>query len=132
MKIFVDTNIFLDLVLKRENFESALLIFNAIEKKLYIGTILDISLLNIDYVANKQVKDIKDFLSLVNTMFEVAGGTNKMFDDALSIQNNNLEDNLQYISAKKLMCDAIVTNDKKFYSEEIVKFTSSEFVDRYL
>jgi predicted nucleic acid-binding protein len=32
MKIFVDTNIFLDLILKRENFHDALLIFNAIEK----------------------------------------------------------------------------------------------------
>ena len=132
MKIFVDTNIFLDLIFKRENFESALLIFNAIEKRLYVGAILDISLLNIDYIANKQVKDIKDFLRLVNTIFEVVGGTNKMFDDALSIQNDNLEDNLQYISAKKLMCDVIVTNDKKFYSEEIEKFTSSAFVDRYL
>ncbi|RUM72299.1 MAG: hypothetical protein DSZ09_01480 [Sulfurovum sp.] len=132
MKIFVDTNIFLDLIFKRENFESALLIFNAIEKRLYVGAILDISLLNIDYIANKQVKDIKDFLRLVNTIFEVVGGTNKMFDDALSIQNDDLEDNLQYISAKKLMCDVIVTNDKKFYSEEIEKFTSSAFVDRYL
>jgi len=90
MKIFVDTNIFLDLIFKRENFESALLIFNAIEKRLYVGAILDISLLNIDYIANKQVKDIKDFLRLVNTIFEVVGGTNKMFDDALSIQNDNL------------------------------------------
>ncbi|RUM75983.1 MAG: hypothetical protein DSZ12_02680 [Sulfurovum sp.] len=132
MKIFVDTNIFLDLIFKRENFESALLIFNAIEKRLYVGAILDISLLNIDYIANKQVKDIKDFLRLVNTIFEVVGGTNKMFDDALSIQNDDLEDNLQYVSAKKLMCDVIVTNDKKFYSEEIEKFTSSAFVDRYL
>ena len=34
MKIFVDTNIFLDLILKREHFEKALLIFNAIEKRI--------------------------------------------------------------------------------------------------
>ncbi len=132
MKIFVDTNVFLDLILKRENFENSLLIFNAIEKKLYSGVILDITLLNIDYIANKQVKDIKDFLGLVNTIFEIVGGTNKMFDEALSIKNVDLEDNLQYISAKKLMCDVIVTNDKTFYSEEIVKFTSNAFVDKYL
>lgn len=31
MKIFVDTNIFLDLILKRENFDKSLLIFNAVE-----------------------------------------------------------------------------------------------------
>lgn len=37
MKIFVDTNIFLDLILKRENFDKALLIFNAVEKQLFMG-----------------------------------------------------------------------------------------------
>ena len=132
MKIFVDTNIFLDLILKRENFENALLILNAIEKKLYSGVVLDITLLNIDYIANKQIKDVKDFLGLVNTMFEVVGGTNKMFDEALSLKNDDLEDSLQYISAKKMMCDVIVTNDKMFYSEEIETLTSNAFVDRYL
>jgi len=132
MKIFIDTNIFLDLILKRENFENSLLIFNAIEKKLYTGIILDITLLNIDYIAKKQVKDIKNFLGLINTIFEIVGGTNKMFDEALSIENDDLEDSLQYISAKKLKCDIIVTNDKKFYSEDIEKYTSSGFVDKYL
>ena len=39
MKIFVDTNIFLDLILKREKFHDALLIFNAIEKKLFEGAL---------------------------------------------------------------------------------------------
>jgi len=67
MKIFVDTNIFLDLILKREKFHDALLIFNAIEKKLFEGIILDITILNIDYVAKKQVKNIKDFIKLINS-----------------------------------------------------------------
>ena len=62
MKIFVDTNIFLDLILKREKFHDALLIFNAIEKKLFEGIILDITILNIDYIAKKQVKNINQIL----------------------------------------------------------------------
>jgi len=33
MKVFVDTNVFLDLILKRETYKEALLIFNAVEKK---------------------------------------------------------------------------------------------------
>ena len=78
MKIFVDTNVFLDLILKRENFDKALLIFNAIEKQLFIGVILDITILNIDYIANKQIEDIKKFLNLINMKFEVIGATNNM------------------------------------------------------
>ena len=132
MRIFIDTNIFLDLILKRERFKEAVILLNSCEQKLFEGYVADITLLNIDYVASKQVKDIKDFLGLVNTIFDVTGGTNKMFDEALSIKNIDLVDNLQYISAKKLMCDVIVTNDKTFYSEEIVTFTSNAFVDKYL
>jgi len=32
MKIFIDTNIFLDFLLKREYYEDAMIIFNAVEK----------------------------------------------------------------------------------------------------
>ncbi|MDD5399763.1 MAG: PIN domain-containing protein [Sulfurimonas sp.] len=130
MKIFIDTNIFLDLLLKREGFEKALLIFNAIEKKLFSATILDITILNIDYIASKQVKDIKAFLNLVNKHFEVVGATNEMIDFALQMQNSDLEDNLQYICAKKQKCECIITNDKNFYSPDIEVLTSSEFSER--
>ena len=132
MKIFVDTNIFLDLILKRDNFEDAIVILNAVEKRLYSGAVLDITLLNIDYIANRQVKDIKEFLMLVNSIFKVIGGTNKMFEEALSIDNGDLEDSLQYISAKRAQCDIIVTNDATFYSNDIVKCSSSMFVEKYL
>ncbi len=130
MKIFIDTNIFLDLLLKREGFEKSLLIFNAVEKKLFSATVLDITILNIDYIASKQVKDIKAFLNLVNKQFEVVGATNEMIDFALQMQNSDLEDNLQYICAKKQKCECIITNDKKFYSPDIEVLTSSEFSER--
>ncbi len=56
MKIFIDTNIFLDFLLKREYYEDAMIIFNAVEKNIFDGIVLDITLLNIDYVASKQIK----------------------------------------------------------------------------
>ena len=45
MKIFIDTNIFLDLILKRENYNKALIILNAIEKRVFQGVIADITVL---------------------------------------------------------------------------------------
>ena len=132
MKIFVDTNIFLDLILQREHCDKSLLILNAIEKKLFSGVVLDISILNIDYIAKKQIKEIKDFLKLINKQFEVVGATNVMIEDALEIDNNDLEDNLQYIAAKHLDCTLIITNDKRFLVREMVILSSSEFVDQYL
>ncbi len=132
MKLFLDTNVFLDLILKRECFDKALLIFNAIEARLFSGVILDITILNIDYIANQQVKDIKEFLKLVNKYFEVVGASNEMIEEALKIDNKDLEDNLQYLSAKNSKCEIIITNDKNFYAKDIETVSSSEFVQRYL
>ena len=132
MKIFVDTNIFLDLILKRENFDKSLLIFNAIERRFFTGVILDITILNIDYIANKQIKDVKEFLNLINTKFEVIRASNSMIEQALKIDNKDLEDNLQYIVAIESDCELIITNDKNFYIKDLSVLTSNEFVKKYL
>ena len=132
MKIFVDTNIFLDLILKRKSFHDALLLFNGVEKKLFSAAILDITVLNIDYVAKKQVKDIKEFIQLLNSNFSVVGVSNEIIAKALEIKNSDFEDTLQYLSAKDLKSDCIITNDKSFYKADIETLSSSEFVKKYL
>ena len=132
MKVFIDTNIFLDLILKREYYQEAMLIFNAIEKQLFIGYIADITILNIDYIAKKQIKNIKEFLSIVNQTFVINGASNDMIDQALKIQNNDLEDNIQYLIAKQNNCDVIVTNNQNFYSKDIKTINSIEFKQRYI
>lgn len=132
MKIFVDTNIFLDLILKRESFHDAMLLFNAVEKNLFEGAISDITVLNIDYIAKKQVKDIKEFIRLVNTNFKIVGVSNEMISKALEIENKDFEDILQYLCAKSLDCKCIITNDKEFYQDKIETLSSREFVLRYL
>lgn len=132
MKLLIDTNIFLDLILKRENYKEALLILNAIEKKLFDASILDITILNIDYIAKKQVRNTNALLSAINQLFTVLGASNISIEKALNIDNNDLEDNLQYICAKEAECEIIITNDKNFYSNSIEKMTSMEFVNKHL
>ncbi|MEA1953176.1 MAG: PIN domain-containing protein [Campylobacterota bacterium] len=132
MKIFIDTNIFLDLILKREHFRDALLLFNAVEKNIFSGVILDITVLNIDYVAKKQVKDIKEFIQLINVNFSIVGVSNEMISTALEIKNSDFEDTLQYLSAKSFDCDCVITNDKGFYKSELETLSSREFVEKYL
>jgi len=132
MKIFVDTNIFLDLILEREYYKESILILNAIDKNIFDGVVLDISLLNIDYIAKKQVKDIREFIDLINKSFLVLGADNNSFTKALEIDNNDLEDNLQYVCAKNEKCELIITNDKSFYSNDIKLYTSYEFVKKYI
>ncbi len=132
MKLFIDTNIFLDLILKRDAYKEALLIFNAIEKRIFEAFVLDITLLNIDYIAKKQVKDIRSFINIINKNFKVLGGSNSLIEEALLVKNMDFEDNLQYVCAKKHNCDLIITNDKKFFSANIKTLTGYEFVAAYL
>ena len=132
MKIFIDTNIFLDLILKREDYKSALMIFDAIEQNIFEGVVLDITILNIDYIANKQVKEIRDFLLLINKNFTVKGASNALIEEALRVNNSDLEDNLQYVIAKNSRVELIVTNDKKFHKGILPIMTSKEFVDKYV
>ena len=132
MKIFIDTNIFLDLILKRERYKEAMVVLNSIEEGLFEGCVLDVSLLNIDYIAKKQVKDIRKFLRLLNSLFIVAGATNKMIKLALDLQNKDLEDNLQYICAREMGAEYIVTNDNSFFSPDIEVINSVDFIRKYI
>ena len=52
MKIFVDTNIFLDVLLQRDEANNSTVVLNAIKEGLYCGVVLFIRLLILDYVAN--------------------------------------------------------------------------------
>ena len=132
MKVFVDTNVFLDLILKREAYKEALLIFNAVEKKMFTGVILDITLLNIDYVAQKQVRDVRNFLRFVNSVFDIQDASNSSVNEALAIDNNDLEDNLQYVSAINSKATLIISNDIKFYQGKIEVMNSRAFVEKYI
>lgn len=54
MKLFLDTNIFMDMLFERDNGIYAKQIIQLIQDKTHEGYVADITLLNIDYVAKKQ------------------------------------------------------------------------------
>ena len=131
MKIFIDTNIFLTLLLKREGYEDVRQILNTCAAGIWEGVVCDITLLNIDYVASKQTKNVRNFLKIVNDNFLVVGVDNTMFQSALEIENSDLEDSAQYICAQKAHCDVIVTDDRSFYRGGIEVVDSQAFVRQY-
>ena len=132
MKIFLDTNILLDLLLQREKFEEAMIIFNSIEKGIHEGVVLDITLVNVEYISRKQEIDTKEFLKLMVENCKVVGADNNLSMEALNLNNNDFEDSLQYVCAKNEMCEQIITNDKGFYLGELEVLGSSEFVAGFL
>lgn len=71
-------------------------------------------------------------MNFINIKFEIIGASNNMIEKALKIDNKDLEDNLQYIVALESHCDLIITNDKNFYTNNLLVLTSDDFVKKYL
>lgn len=130
MKIFVDTNIFLDVLLQRTEAYHSTIVLNAVKEGLYEGVVLDITLLNIDYVAQKQSVNVKDFLKLINHSFSIVGADNERMKEALSLEHHDLEDALQWVCAKHAKCSMIVTHDKDFYQGSLPCISAKEFTKR--
>ena len=132
MKIFVDTNVFLDIVLKRGDYDASLAIFKAVKNRVYEGVVADISLVNIAYISRKVNVDIRAYLSAIEQSFVVQGADNTIIQDALILPNDDIEDNIQYLMALYSECECIVSNDRRFYRGDIEVFRSDVFTDRYL
>ena len=132
MKIFLDTNILLDLLLEREKFEEAMIILNSVERGIHEAVILDITLVNVDYIAKKQKVDAKEFLKLIVKNCKITSVSNDLSLEALILDNNDFEDSLQYVCAKNEACEQIVTNDKGFYLGDVKVVSSVAFVEGFL
>ena len=132
MTVFVDTNVFIDFLFKRDGYDEALLIFKAIKQHIFEGYVSDISLLNIDYVARKHTVDTQAFLKIIARDFVIVGADNNLFHRAFSIANNDLEDTVQYLLAHQHGADCLITNDRTFYRGAIPLLSSHEFIKRYL
>ncbi len=132
MKIFVDTNVFLDILFKRGNYNASLAIFKAVKNRVFEGLVADISIVNIAYISRKVDVDIRAYLSVIERSFSVMGADNSIVQDALILNNTDIEDNIQYFLALAGKCDCIVSNDKGFYVGDIEVLDNGEFVERYL
>lgn len=131
MKLFIDTNIFLDLFLERWDFNSIYNLFNLWENFSFFTS--DKSLLDFFYIARKATDKQKALLYIKNIIyaFEIFGWTKKNFIDML--ENNNFtdfEDSFQHEIAKNAKVDFIITNNKKdFKNSQIRAFTAKEFLE---
>ena len=132
MKIFVDTNVFLDVLFKRGDYDASLAIFKAVKNRVFEGFVADISIINIAYISRKVEVDIRTYLSAIEKSFFVKGADNGIIKDALHLDNDDIEDNIQYYLALYDECDCILTNDKGFYKGDVEVLGSKAFVEKYL
>lgn len=134
-KILFDTNTLLDFLIseREENHAAQRIMKLAAEEKLE-GCVSPISLLNIFYILRKQRTEqerkeiIESFLDIL-TLVELDIDTMRL---GIYVSIDDYEDGIQYLSAKKVNADFIITRDRQFrdYDLDIQRISSIEFIEQ--
>ena len=131
-KVFLDTNVILDLILGREGAEYAKQILQlGIESQIRNCTSI-LSFANIAYILRKYLsqKDTLETLeNLFDSVFILSMGDQQVYR-ALKLDCPDFEDSLQVACASAEGCDLIITNDTKHFKNiPIPVFSSKEFIE---
>lgn len=129
MKILIDTNVILDVLIKRDPFylDSAR-VWTLISDRVITGYISAISVNNLYYIINK-LKGQKTAILFVDQVledFEIISLTKDILKQARSIQRKDFEDLIQYFSALHEGCDFLVTRNKKDFPSIGIKIISPQ------
>ena len=134
MNIFLDTNVVLDFLLKRESFFAPArnVIALCLNRKypLYISSV---SFANISYLARKGCDgmSVNELLASLRAMLSVSTCDQNTVDNSLALNPKDFEDAMQYFSAEYVACDYIITrNGKDFPQSGIPILTPQEFIDQ--
>lgn len=132
-KIFVDTNIVMDLLEKREAFfEEAQELFTLADKKevkLYISAL---TIANVHFLLYKHLKmEARKILIKFKMLVEVLPVDDKIIELALISDQKDFEDAIQYYTAIENDIKIILTRNKKdFKNSTIPILTAREFLNR--
>lgn len=132
-KIFVDTNIVLDLLSRRIEFyeDSQDLFTYAIDHKVKL-IVSSLTFANTHYILKEQLKmsKVRSSLRKFKTLVEVAAFDDKVLELALEEEFKDFEDGIQYYTAAENSCEAIITRNKKdFKISAIPVLNAKEFVE---
>lgn len=132
--IFVDTNIIIDLLAKRDLFyKDAQALFTLSDKREIQLCISSLSFANAYYSIVKHHKDIdaKKYLAKFKVLVKVLPLEDKAIELALASDFNDFEVGLQYFIAMDNESDIIITRNKKdFKNAKIPVMTAGEYIRR--
>ncbi|MDB5136682.1 MAG: PilT protein [Mucilaginibacter sp.] len=131
-KIFVDSDILLDLLLKRDSFfdHSQKLLKKSQEKtiKLYTSTLI---LANVHYLIAKGTnkKTAKDSIKILMGLLNVLSFDPDNISSAINSEHVDFEDTIQFYIAEKHQCDLIISRNIKHYKKfDLPVLTTEQFL----
>ena len=134
LKVFIDTNVFLNSYLNRDNGISKS-IFDFLETRDIDIYLNDISIINIAYIIKKSFskEEIKEKINLMIETYHIISASQEVISLANNSSFSDFEDGVQYYCAKEVKADLIISNNKKdFKSSKIEVLTPLEFSLLYI
>ena len=132
MKVFLDTNIVIDLLDKREPFYiDAVKLFTLAYQKEITLFVSPMTYATASYLLRKHGKEgMRKLLSNFRQLSQITTADEKVVDAALASSFDDYEDALQYYSALTRNVDVIVTRNKKdFTSASIPVLSPKELLE---
>lgn len=130
--ILIDANIILDVLCARAPFvDDSERVLNLCETDLVDGCLSALSIPNLVYVMGKELDpgDIENVIDTIGLLLTVVDLKAKDLKDAAALRLKDFEDALQYVTAKRIRADYIVTrNIKDFPDFGIRSITPADFL----
>ena len=135
MKLFIDTNVVLDLLQYREPWvHDTLVLFQLAKEKRVELIVSDLTFVNVVYIAGKNVdkKKLNETLVGLKKYLSIVPIGDACIEQALSGDYADFEDAVQCFAAKREKVDYILSRDEKgFYMSETPVMNVTEFLNRY-
>lgn len=132
-KVFIDTDIILDLLCKRDPFyEYAAEVFTLGDTKKVELVTTSLVFANVFYILRKVlgIEKAKELLRKLRIMVRIVSVEEKVVDLALNSKFNDFEDALQYFTAREHQIALILTRNVKDYKErDIIIQTPQEYLN---
>jgi len=133
-KLFLDTNVVVDLLGEREPFYDSIAKIATLADKGKIHLIISALTYSTVYYLLSRFEDkevVKDKIRKFKVIAETSDLTDKIIDIGLTSKFKDFEDSLQYYCAVKMGCNMLITrNGKDFKESEIPVFSPDEYLSR--
>lgn len=136
MKLFIDTNIVLDLLQYREPWINDTLVLFQLAKEDKVELIMsDLTFVNVVYIAGKNVdkKALRETLVKLKKFVKVVSIGDTCIEHALNSDFFDFEDEVQYYAAKREQADYILSRDENgFKMSDIPVMNVTEFLNVFI
>lgn len=120
MKIFIDTNVVLDVLAQRAPFyDDSRRVWNLVERRDVKGYLSAASFTDIFYILRKHLETQRAFdtLSKLLMVFSIASVSERDIRMALLLGGRDFEDTLQVVCAKRIQAAYLITRDKEDFGD---------------